>query len=204
MRIIRIVAAVLVAASLAPGPIAADSAVSGKHAKPVHVQKQCRKEFRRATADLQVTMDATIATWDGAKRSAETAIADMKQTIASPDQNVSLDALKSSALISAKSFAQMIEDEGDRNLEDAKAYKKKYVKCFATSRGKDRFGNAAKFVHSGFYEMKMAKYSIWEVWMSLSAGDVAGADKNLQLTLANVIGAEPTFDQGMQRLADLD
>ncbi len=191
----------VVSASVVAGLVLAPTVAQ---AKPPPIDKKCQKQFRRETGNLQMSMDATLATWEAAKTSAEADIADMKRTIANPQESVSLDALKSGALVKASSIAASLEDERDRNLADVKAFDKRFLKCFSTPAGKKQFGAAVSLVRAGFKEMASAKWSIWEVWTALGEANTSRADEQLQNTLVDVIAAEPTFDQGMARLSKLD
>lgn len=203
---VRIIGCVALLAGLVGAPLSpvnADSTVMDKKPKQVQIDKVCRKSFRLQTGDLQMTMDATLATWEGAKTSAEAAVADMKTALANPEQSVSIDALKQGALVQGRSLTASIEEEGDRNLKEVKAFEKRFTKCFS-KKGKQRFDKAVSAVRAGFREMKSAKWRIQSVWFELSAANVPNAEKELQNTLVDVIAAEPTFDRGMDQLAKLD
>ncbi|MCB0901646.1 MAG: hypothetical protein KDB83_05900 [Actinobacteria bacterium] len=185
-------------------PVNAESTVSLKKQKQVQIDKTCRKSFRLRSGELQLTMDATLATWEGAKRSAEAAIADMKDALANPEQSVSIDALKQGALLQGRSMAASIEEEGARNVQEVKSFKKRFTKCFSTPKDKQAFDDAVAAVRAGFREMKDAKWRIHAVWLELSAANVSKAEEEIQKTLVDVIAAEPTFDMGMNRLGKMD
>lgn len=202
----RIIGCGALLVSLVGAPVSAvdaHSTVTVKKQKQVHIDKSCRKSYRLRTGELQMTMDATLATWEGAKSSAEAAVTDLKTALASPEQSVAIDTLKQGALVQGRSLATSIDEEGDRNFKEVKAFQKRFSKCFSTQKGKQQFDEAVSAVRAGFREMKSAKWRIQSVWLELSAANVPNAEKELQKTLVDVIAAEPTFDRGMDRLSRL-
>lgn len=204
---VRIIGCVALLAGLVAGPaspVNADSNTSDRKQKQVQIDKRCRKSFRVGTGELQMTMDATLATWEGTKTAAEAAVADMKFALENPEQSVSVDALRQGALLQARSMTASIEEEGARNLDEVKEFKKRFIKCFSTPKGKRAFEDAVSAVRAGFREMKDAKWRIHAVWLELTTPNVSNAEKEIQKTLVDVIAAEPTFDWGMDRLGKLD
>ncbi|MFN8185304.1 MAG: hypothetical protein U0R23_12875, partial [Candidatus Nanopelagicales bacterium] len=102
----RIIGCGALLVSLVGAPVSAvdaHSTVTVKKQKQVHIDKSCRKSYRLRTGELQMTMDATLATWEGAKSSAEAAVTDMKTALASPEQSVAIDTLKQGALVQGRS-----------------------------------------------------------------------------------------------------
>lgn len=202
-RLMHALLATTLAVGLAVAPSIADSTTTGKKQAKVQIDPKCRKAYRVGTGDLGLAMDATIATWEGEKVSAQAAVADMKKTLADPQGSVSLDAMKAGAVLQMRSLSVSISVEHADNMKDVKDFEKQFKKCFSP-RGKKQFGDAVALVRAGFREMNSAKYSLWHVWADLSTADVTAAEQKVQESLVNDIAGEPTFEQGMKRLRSFD
>lgn len=189
---VRVAASLVSVASLIGGTSAA-------HADP---PKKCTKGYARELGDLQITMDATLATWEAVKSGAHGAINDMRAAIANPEQNVSIVALENGAIVTAQALRISLAKERERNLKDVKDFKVRYSRCF-TGKQRDRFDSGVALVKAGLVEMASAKEHTLGVWEELQFADVAGAEENIRQTEVDVIAAEPTFDQGLRKLSKL-